>query len=150
MSIQTDNVEEEIFSEDKDLINLLERFEDLPSELQIQELIIQAYRLEKPLTGVEIFDEDPEVVKEFISGLEEFFYIRIHKFEDDSRTNFCGEIFLSRFKTLVDVALENHHLSDEVADLAGILYGYQPKEVFEYCMEQRKRTGGTINTNLIK
>lgn len=135
---------------EKELRILIEKYDDLPAEQGIMDLIIQAYRLEKPLTGVEIFEKDPRRVESFINGLQDFFFVEVYRDEEDYKEEFNGEVYLSRFQTLVEVAVGYDKLSDEVADLAGILFGYNPREVYEYCQEQRNRKNGSINTNLIK
>ena len=35
-----------------------------------------------------------------------------------------------------DYAKKNNGLSDKFADLSGILYGYSPKEVVQYCFKK--------------
>ena len=56
---------------------------------------------------------------------------------------------INRFKNLFEVAINyaNKHkgLLDKFADLSGILYGYSPKEVAEYCSKERLK-----KFNLIK
>ena len=97
-----------------------------------KDLIMDAYAFEKPLTSIEIDDIKSKKVLQLIKDLEEFFFVRYTSYE----------IYISRFKSLCNVAIDKPRnkigLSDEFADLAGILYGYSPKEVVQYCLKRRK------------
>ena len=65
-----------------------------------------------------------------------------HNLNDKSQLNsndfYQGPIFISRFNTLVNVAIKFDGLSDEYADLAGVLFGYNLKDIAGYCLKEVK------------
>jgi len=96
-------------------------------------LILETFTFEKPLTSVEIDDLKPKRVLQFIEDLRKFFFV----------TYKHDEIHISRFRTLCDIAIgklgergEEVRLSDRYADLAGLFYGYSPKQIVEYCLKR--------------
>ena len=130
----------------KEKVNRLEEvlanFPDILSEFEIKEQIIKAFKFEKPLTSIEFEGENKEKVAQLIEELENFFFTDHIYFEPDSQESvFSGLIFISRFKNLFDAAMnyakKHNGLLDEFADLSGILFGYSPKEVADYCSEER-------------
>jgi len=126
----------------KKLEEVLANYPDILSEFEIKEHIIKAFKFEKPLTSIELEGENKEKVAQLMEELENFFFTGRIYFEPDSQEfAFSGLIFISRFKNLFDAAMNyaNKHngLLDEFADLSGILFGYSPKEVAEYCSEER-------------
>ena len=134
----------------KKLEKILANYPDILSEFEIKEQIIKAFKFEKPLTSIELEGEDKEKIAQLMEELDNFFYTGRIYFEPDSQESaFSGLIFISRFKNLFDAAMNyaNKHngLLDEFADLSGILFGYSPKEVADYCLEERFK-----KKNLIK
>ena len=130
----------------KEKVNRLEEvlanYPDILSEFEIKEQIIKAFKFEKPLTSIEVDSEDNEKVVQFMKEMEDFFFVGHIYFEPDSQEfEFSGLIVVSRFKNLFDVAMnyakKHNGLLDEFADLSGILFGYSPLEVAEYCLEER-------------
>lgn len=126
----------------KKLEKVLTNYPEILSEFGIKEHIIKAFKFEKPITSIEIESEDKEKVAQFMKEMENFFYVDHIYFEPDSQEfGFTGLIFVSRFKNLFDVAInyakKHKGLLDEFADLSGILFGYSPLEVAEYCSEER-------------
>jgi len=96
-------------------------------------LILETFRLEKPLTSVEIGDLNSERVLQFIEDLKNFFFV----------TRKGNEVHISRFRTLCDVAIgklgkkgEEVRLSDKYADIAGLFYGYSLKQIVQYCFKK--------------
>ena len=96
-------------------------------------LILETFRLEKPLTSVEIDDLNSKRVLQFIEDLRNFFFVTYKR----------NEIHISRFRTLCDVAIgklgekgEEVRLSDRYADLAGLFYGYSLKQIVQYCFKR--------------
>ncbi len=128
----------------KKLEKILANYPDILSELRIKDQIIKAFKFEKPLTSIELYDKEPERIEKFLEDLEDFFFIgQVPFFAESQESTFSGLIFLSRFRNLFDVAMNyaNKHngLLDEFADLSGILYGYPSEEVARYCSEERLR-----------
>lgn len=126
----------------KKLEKVLANYPDILSEFGIKEQILKSFNFEKPLTSIEIEVGDQEKVAEFIEELKAFFFVGHTYFEPNSQKfGFSGLIFVSRFKNIFDVVMKyaNKHngLLDEFADLSGILFGYSPKEVAEYCLKER-------------
>jgi len=142
-------MEEDIFKNEKELKSLIDNFDELLFG-EDKELIMDAYKLEKPLTSLELYDRNKKLVFEFINQIKKYFFIEVKlidiwelaqlvdevKYEE--RNQFYGEIFLSRFKTLPKVAIEYDDLSDKYADLAGVLYGgHSLIDIAEYCQQER-------------
>ncbi len=134
----------------KKLEEVLVKYPEILSEFGIKEQIIKSCKFEKPLTSIEIERGDKEKAVQLLKDLEDFFFTGQIYFESDSQEfGFSGLILISRFKNLFDVAMNyaNKHngLLDEFADLSGIIFGYSPKDVAEYCSEERLK-----KFNLIK
>ena len=130
----------------KEKVNRLEEvlanYPDILNEFEIKEQIINAFKFKKSLASIELEGENKEKVAQLMEELENFFFTGRIYFEPDSQEfAFSGLIFISRFKNLFDAAMNyaNKHngLLDEFADLSGILFGYSPKEVAEYCSEEK-------------
>ncbi len=134
----------------KKLEKVLVNYPTLLSEFEIKEQIINAFKFEKPLTSIEIESENREKIVQFTVELKKFFFVGQIYFEPDSKEfGFSGLIFISRFKNLLDVAMnyakKHNGLLDEFADLSGIFSGKSSKEVAEYCSKERLK-----KYNLIK
>ncbi len=127
----------------KKLEKVLANYPNIFSEFGIKEQIFKLYKFEKFLVSIEIYDEHTRKIVKFIKDLNEFFFIGHIYFNPESQieSKFSGLIFISRFKNIFDVAMNyaNTHkgLLDEFADLSGILFGYSPKEVANYCSGER-------------
>lgn len=125
----------EILAEYPDILNYKEK--------EVPEVIIaKTFTFEKALTGIEIYSLDPERVLQFINDLNKFFYVGYAYAKlEHQETGFTGEVFISRFKNIFDVALDyakrNNSLSDEIADLSGTLFGIPLKEVAQYCFDKK-------------
>lgn len=100
----------------------------------VYEEIFDAYLLKKPLTGIEFYDKDSNI-NPFIISMSRFFFVGIIPIEKTS-TNYSAEIFVTRFKNILDIALK-YKLDDNIADLTGLIYGYSPKEIFDYCVKRQ-------------
>jgi len=102
-------------------------------------LILRAYKLKKPLSSVEInVGKDYGKVMNFVNLLSNFLFVGY--INNGDQQEFHGLIFVSRFKTLIDVALKYDGLErDTYPDLAGVLYGYHPlREIWNYCLKRGK------------
>jgi len=134
----------------KKLEKILSNYPDILSEFKIRNQIIKAFKFEKPLTSLELYDKNIQKVAQFMEMMEDFFFVGKTYFESESQEfGFSGLIFVSRFKNVFNVAInyakKHKSLLDEFADLSGILYGYSSKEVADYCSEERLK-----KYNLIK
>ena len=134
----------------KKLEKVLTNYPDILSEFGIKKQIIEAFKFEKPLASLEIYDKNTQKVSQFMEDIEDFFFVGNTYFESESQEfEFSGLIFVSRFKNVFDVAInyakKHKSLLDEFADLSGIFFGKSPKEVAQYCSEERLK-----KFNLIK
>lgn len=126
----------------KKLEKVLANYPDILSEYGIKNQITKAFKFEKPLASIELYDKKIQKVEQFMEEMEDFFFVGNTHFESESQEfGFSGLIFVSRFKTVFDVAInyarKHKSLLDEFADLSGILFGKSPKEVAQYCSEER-------------
>jgi len=134
----------------KKLEKVLTNYPDILSEFGIKKQIIKTFKFEKPLASLELYDKNTQKVALFMEEMEDFFFVGNTYFESESQElGFSGLIFVSRFKNVFEVAKnyarKHKSLLDEFADLSGILFGKPPKEVAEYCSEERLK-----KFNLIK
>ena len=116
-----------------ELQKVLQKYKDLV-EIDIR-LILNAYKLQKPLTGIEI-DEEPILrVREFVARMRDFFFVEMWECPRLAYKpgKFNGSVFVSRFKTLPTLATQYDGLSDIYSDLAGVMYGYPLREIADYC-----------------
>lgn len=102
------------------------------TDASISELIILTYKLDKPVTLVEIDEEFVDYREEFIDDMKNFFFVYDDGFG----------IYISRFKTPIQVIedIDELHpnsgaLSDEVADLSGIFFGFDTHNIAGYIEE---------------
>lgn len=104
---------------------------DVCAEVDADTLVRDAYTLAKPLSGLEIYGTPQQDVDEFVDVLDEFFHLSKTRY-DAPDGEFSGVLYISRFKTLPEVATE-YNLSDTTnTDLAGVLFGYDLPDVATY------------------
>ena len=113
------------------LKKVIKKYNKIFEEIGIGKLILKAYRLEKPLTGIEIYGASVSDVRQLVRELKKYFYVVKSPDSEIKNNKFYGTIYVSRFKTLIQLA-SRVPLTDRVADLAGIIYGYKPKEIAKY------------------
>ena len=111
------------------------------------EEIMGAFTSNKPVTSIDLAaGVKADVVKKFIEQLSEFFSVDF--FPEPSGSKFTGDVFVSRFKNsfrvMMDYVKRYNGISEDFADLAGILVGYSPKEVAQYCSHDRMKDYGLI------
>lgn len=83
---------------------VLDNYRDIFSEGEIKEQIIGAFKSEKPVTSIELYDVKTNILERFIEELEEFFFVGQVYFDPESpQSMFSGVAFVSRFKDLLDV-----------------------------------------------
>ncbi|MFB0556239.1 MAG: hypothetical protein ACETVW_00045 [Dehalococcoidia bacterium] len=116
-----------------ELQKVLHKYRDLVQA--DSELVLDAYNLRKPLTGIEIYDKPIRRVREFVAWMREFFFVEMLECPrlQYEPGRFNGEVLVSRFKTLPAVAAQYDGLSDTYSDLAGVLFGYSLENIAEYC-----------------
>lgn len=99
--------------------------------------LMSCYHLEKPVTMLEVVAAT-EYIDDLAEQLKEYFYICVIQGSGiDSEDGNYHQLYISRFRSLIDVA-ENFldETVDNRADLAGIMFGYEPNDVAGYCKEQ--------------
>lgn len=126
----------------KKLEKVLDDYRYIFTEGENREQIIRAFKSEKPVTSIEFCDIKAQVIKRFIEELKEFFLVGQVYFDPESpRTTFSGDVYVSRFKDLLNVmmyyAIKHNGMLDGFADLSGLLVGYSIKEVAQYCFKER-------------
>ena len=130
----------------KQLKEVLEGYSELlTKEGEIKDQMINAFIFKKPLTSIELFNEDSKVVHKFMEELESFFLVAHALYEDGLGL----EIFVSRNKDFLDTM--KYHVSknqkehggflsrgflDEIADISGLLFGYSPQDVARHCLKE--------------
>jgi hypothetical protein len=89
----------------------------------------------KHFTGIDTTTVKLERAVQFKEAIKPFFFISSND----------HEVHISRFKTLVKVAIgemgegiNKVRLSDIFADLSGTFYGYSPKLIVQYCFKEGK------------
>ena len=96
------------------LSDLLKKYENIFNEAGVSELVVEAYEFKKPLTEIEIFDEPYSKVLDLIRELEPFLFVdQVFLKKDGSKGGkepkasgkYNGLVLVSRFRTLIDVAL---------------------------------------------
>lgn len=121
---------EGVLDEYPDIVSYDSEGEENDEDIFPKDLIMRAYKSEKPLTSIEIHSVKPKRARNFIKDLEKFFFVRYNSYE----------IYISRFRSLCNVAMDDPRkedgLSGKCPDLEGILYGYSPKEVARYCLKE--------------
>lgn len=108
----------------------------------VVEEIIEAFTSKKPVTSIDLSTGvKTNVLKKFIKEITEFFSVGL--VPEPSELKFNGEVFVSHFKysfaVMMDYARRYNGIREEFADLAGILVGYSPKEVAQYCSHDRMK-----------
>jgi len=127
----------------KELEVILGNYQDIFDDGGTIDQVLKAFTSEKPVTSIELTGIEPNKVKNFIKELEEFFFVGQGYSEPDLIDyTFSGDIFVSRFKNLIDVITyySNIHsgVFDRFADLAGfLLLNYPPLEIASYCFDER-------------
>lgn len=134
----------------KSLERIVEKYGDLFADVNAADDILNAYKLKKPLSSIEIYEKNKQQVSELTGELRKFFFADTYTDLWDNESSFSGLVFISRFSTLVKVAVHYHGLTDSFADLAGILYGIPANEIADYCLKLKERHLSTFFTKLFK
>ena len=102
-----------------------------PGIAQDLEDILGAYLLQKPLTVLDFPEISTALFFTMVSKLSNYFFVAYSEPEQTERGYIEVELYVSRFKTLVNVASDPGN--ELQADLTGILVGYSPKDVAQFC-----------------
>lgn len=129
------------------LKHLLEEYQVAQEDAQNA---LNTYQFKKPLTEIELYGMNPELAREFIEKIRHFFFVHIRSgviipedFEDaeNGLISYCFyTVYVSRFRTLIDITqqiTQQTKLNTEVADLWGLLYGYDLKDIAEFCLSPK-------------
>lgn len=120
----------------KEILKHEEIFDDLDKDVPKKD-ILDTYKFEKPLTCLGCLALRQQI-KEFVDSMREFFFVGVKP----SGVPNHWFVFLSRFRTLIRIAIDYEIPEDKTADLNGILFGYPISSVIGYCI--------TRKSNLIK
>lgn len=118
---------------------------DIISGQWVVEEITRAYKSEKPVTSIELYDIKANLLKRFIVELEEFFLVGQVSFDPEpAESTFSGDIYVSRFKNPFDIimkyATKGFDLREWFADLSGIFVrGEKAKGVALYCQKDHMK-----------
>jgi len=106
-------------------------------------LILSAYKCEEALTSIEIYDKKTQEVYDLMKALEDYFLIDSIPDPDTKSSKFFGQVLISRFSTVFEVAVTYMKKCkgriDEYADLFGIFFAYPPLEVAKFCSKKRMK-----------
>lgn len=101
-----------------------------------------AYLGKKPVSSIELYNLKHNIL-DLVECMESYFFVRVHKIKKSK--GISRAIYISRFKTIVEVAVKSRGSRRfklekvkyrERADLDGLLHGYSPQEIYDYCVEQ--------------
>ena len=129
---------------ENNLLNFKSLFEQQVDYKDVKNDVVGAYLGDKPVSSIDLSPIKRNDLEPFIECMNPYFFVRILDCSE-SDDEFAGTIFLSRFKTLSEVALRSLDGGDfkweevefrERADLDGLLHGYTPKEIYDYCVKQ--------------
>lgn len=115
---------------------------DVVSGNWVVEEITRAYKSQKPVTSIELYGVKTDMLEEFIEELKDFFFVgQVYFDAKPHRSEFSGDIFVSRFKNPFDVimnyASKGHGLKESFADSSGFLVlGETPMEVAKYFLKE--------------
>lgn len=127
----------------KELERVLGNYLDIFDDGGTIDQVLRAFKSEKPVTSIGLVSVSPSIVKKLIEELEEFFFVgQGYSDPDLLEYAFSGDLFVSRFKNLLDILVyySNKHrgVFARFADLAGfLLLGKPPKEIAQYCSQKR-------------
>ena len=93
--------------------------------------VLGAYVLQKPLTLLDFPDISTALFFTMVSKLSHYFFLAYTEPEQTKPGYIRVELYISRFKTLVNVASDPGN--EDQADLRGILVGYSPQDVAQFC-----------------
>lgn len=127
----------------KELEKVLGNYLDIFDDGGTIDQVLRAFKSEKPVTSIGLVSVSPNVVKKLIEQLEEFFFVgQGYSDPDLLEYAFSGDLFVSRFKNLLDILVfysnKYRGVFARFADLAGfLLLGKPPKEIAQYCSQKR-------------
>ena len=127
---------QEVLDEFDDIVTRdSEGVDENEEDIYPRDLIMRTFKFKKPLTSIEYHGMDFRLVSSFIGAMKQFFFVEFT----------FSEIFISRFRTLVDVAIGRRKRGGKrikascyFPDLEGFCYGYPLIEVAKYCLKKMK------------
>ena len=129
-----------MFEKQPELEKILDNYSDVfegivDSGKSIKELIVDAYKLRKPVTCFNL--DNPEKADYLARDLEDYFFVGTIAHDSNNI-----DLYVSRFETLITIVMRLNGLSDAIADLSGLFFGKSLKEIVNYCQKE--------NLNLFK
>ena len=131
---------------------IIDNYHYIYSDGEAKNQIVEAFIGIKPVTTIELYDQDIKIVAELSELLEDYFLVGQVSLEPEPHKSlFSGEIIVSRFKNPFDImmryATKGFGLREWFADLSGFfILGKNAKEVAWYCCSKDKVKG----YNLVK
>lgn len=126
------------------LAQLIDNYHHIYSDGGAKDQILDAFMGVKPVTTIELYDQNAKIVSELADQLEDYFLVGQVSFDQEPQKSlFSGEIMVSRFKNPFDIimryATKVFGLSEWFADLSGIfILGENAKEVAKYCCHEEQ------------
>jgi len=128
---------EEIFHE---LHQMVKKYQWMLGEFNVDQQILSTFALSKPMTTIEIYESKEEGITitrhdihSFIDELAKYFFVYCRWFDYPNQQDV--HIYLSRFRTLIEIIEKSGGLDDEQADIFGLFCGYSNVDVFKYCQD---------------
>lgn len=135
-----------------ELGKIIDNYHHIYSDGGAKGQILRAFFGAKPVTTIELYNQNANEVLEFVEQLEDYFIVGQASFESEPQKSlFSGDIVVSRFKNPFDIimryATKGFGLKEWFADLSGFFVkGGNAKEVAWYCRTKKQVRG----YNLVK
>lgn len=127
------------------LEELIDEYSYLFTDGGAKDQILDAFRCKKPVTSIELSNVSFGLVAKLSNALDDFFCVG-HAYADlySRSSGFTGDILVSRYITLFDIAMSYARRYnceyDRFADLAGFLFLKEDsKKVATYCLDEKRR-----------
>ncbi len=134
------------------LEEIIDDYHHIYSDGGTKDQVVRAFIGAKPVTTIELYNQDFKIVAELSELLEDYFLVGQVSFEPKPHKSlFSGEIIVSRFRNPFDIMMryitKGFGLSEWFADLSGFfILGKDAKEVAWYCCQKKQVKG----YNLVK
>ena len=127
------------------LVKIIDSNSNLFDDGYAKSHIIRAFTADKPVTTINIYDQNIKAVSKFIEQLEDFFLVgKVNSNPELQQSIFSGDIIISRFKNPFDIimkyATKGFGLREWFADLSGFFVrGEEAKGVALYCQKEHMK-----------
>lgn len=127
------------------LVKIIDSYSNLFDDYYARSHIIRAFTADKPVTTIDIYDQNIKAVSRFIEQLEAFFLVgKVNSNPEIQQSIFSGDIIISRFKNPFDIimkyATKGFGLREWFADLSGLFVrGEVAKGVALYCQKDHMK-----------